>query len=109
MLVEREEILTLLGPKAGVVPGSSLDFVLPDTTRRARIQLDPDGSIYADVTEDVGEDPSEVVVLRVEPSPDGAMSAFGRDRSGEASDPNDPRSAAAAWRRLVNPMTAVRA
>lgn len=109
MLVERDEILSLLGPKATGAPGSSVSFVLAGTTRRARFEVGRDGGIYADVTEDVGEDASEVVTLRVEQSPDGASSATGRDLSGEASDPYDPRSAAAAWRRLVNPMTAVSA
>jgi hypothetical protein len=93
MLVEREEILSLLGPKAAGGPGSAVSFVLAGTTRRARFEVGRDGTIYADVTEDIGEDASEVVTLRVEQSPDGASSATGRDLSGEASDPNDPMTA----------------
>ena len=110
MLVEREEILKLLGPKAGALPGTFVEFVLPDSTRRARVELAQDGGIYADVTEDLEGEASEVVVLRASPDPGGdGLLASGVDGSGEASDSRDPRAVAAAWRRLVNPMQAVRA
>jgi hypothetical protein len=110
MQVERDEILSLLGPKAVAGRGGATEFVMPDTTRRARIELGEDGAIYADVTEGLEGDATEVVVLRVVPDPDGnGLEATGVDGSGESSEPRDPRSVAAAWRRLVNPMQAVRA
>jgi len=109
MLVEREEILTLLGPKASALAGGATEFVLPDSTRRARIEVAEDGGIYADVTEGLDGEVTEVVVLRAVPDPEGnGLDATGQDGSGEASEPRDPRAAAAAWRRLVNPMQAVR-
>lgn len=106
MLIERDELLQLLGLQGTLKPGSILRYVLPGSGRRARVAWGADGLLSADVTEDIdGEDAVSVVALEGRyRDADDAFDASGLDGSGESGDPRDPRSVAVAWRRMVRPM-----
>lgn len=109
MLVERSELLDLLGLRPDTPAGSTQRYALRDTARRAIFSWGAGGNLTVEVSEELkGEDDQPLVTLSGTYLEDeDAFLMEARDHSGEASEPDDPRAAAALWRRLVRFMETV--
>lgn len=103
MLIERKDLMDLLGLLPETGPGSQQRYVMPGSRRGALFAWEESGAVTIEVSERVdGEDSDPVVSLSGSYFPeDDAFEIDAIDRTGEASEPADPRAVATLWRRLV--------
>lgn len=103
MLIDRKDLMDLLGLRTDTGPGAQQRYVLADSHRKALFAWDLDGALTAEVSEEVGggEDGPMVSLKGDFVADEDAFDLTARDNSGESSEPADPRAAAALWRRLV--------
>lgn len=103
MILSEAEIADLLGVTAEELANGAIWLLPGGSGVSVRVQISrdrEDGAIAAAVTETLGEDVSNVAWLSAVPS-DSGFAVTGRDETGEAGDPDDPRAAAAAVRRQI--------
>lgn len=103
MLIERGELLELLGLRPETGAGSVQRYALAGTARRAVFAWGADGTLSVEVSEmiDTEDDQALLTLTGAFVPEDDAFLVEADDRSGETSDRTDPRAAAALWRRLV--------